>query len=246
MPFGPTNAPFHFQRVMEKIFGGRDAQGNRLFPFVTVYLDDICIASSTAAEHKQHLKTVLEMLAKHGIKLRIDKCKFAAKEVEHLGFLVSKYGICPQEKYKQKVLSVPEPREVGEVMRFNGLINYLARFIPNLHDYMRPLIDLTKGKRSTSAKVTLNAEQKHAFHELKKKVQNTTWMALPDVTKPFYVFTDASKYGVGAMLAQKMLKAKSNQFSFFLSASQTYRLDGTYLNKKFMPWYMHLKNGATY
>ncbi len=66
MPFGPTNSPMYFQKCINEIFKDLD--------FVTVYIDDISIMSETVQQHKRHLDAVFELLAKHCIKLRIDKC----------------------------------------------------------------------------------------------------------------------------------------------------------------------------
>ena len=71
MPFGPTNAPPYFQKVMNDVFDD--------MPYVMVYMDDITIASKTAKEHQAHLKSVFERLQKYGIKIRPDKCSFADK-----------------------------------------------------------------------------------------------------------------------------------------------------------------------
>ena len=50
MPFGVTNAPATFQRMMNSIFK------EELDDFVLVYLDDILIFSETLQEHIKHIK----------------------------------------------------------------------------------------------------------------------------------------------------------------------------------------------
>ena len=55
-----------FQQVMNKLFDELD--------LIVVYLDDICILSRTKQKCKPHLTQVIEMISKHGIELRVDKC----------------------------------------------------------------------------------------------------------------------------------------------------------------------------
>lgn len=59
MPFGLRNAAQTFQRFMMDIF-----QDMR---FVFVYIDDVCIASTTVDEHKHHLQLVFDKLRQYGL-----------------------------------------------------------------------------------------------------------------------------------------------------------------------------------
>ena len=38
---------------------------------------------------------------------------------------------------------MPRPEKPEDVLRLNGMVNYLSRFLPNLSDVMKPLSDLT-------------------------------------------------------------------------------------------------------
>ena len=113
MPFGPKQSPSYFQYTMNRIF-------DQLCPgFVIVYLDDISIVSDTWQEHKKHLTRVFAVLEKYGIRVRADKCIWAKRETEFLGFIINRYGIKPTHKYKQKVLKVEKPKDKNE-KRFLG------------------------------------------------------------------------------------------------------------------------------
>ena len=101
MPFGVKTAPMFFQKAMQKVFEGLD--------FVQIYLDDIVVLSESEAEHKKHLKIVFERLQQYNLKLRLDKCKFAVKELEYLGYIVSGTHKRPTEEYKGKVINCCRP-----------------------------------------------------------------------------------------------------------------------------------------
>lgn len=45
------------------------------------------IATFTVEEHKQILAEVLDALAAAGLVLNLDKCKFAFREVNYLGYI---------------------------------------------------------------------------------------------------------------------------------------------------------------
>ena len=190
MPFGPKNAPAYFQKTMNEIFSDMD--------FVIVYMDDVTIISDNEEEHKIHLEKVLNRIKEKNIKLRIDKCKFGKSECEFLGFIANKYGVKPTDKYKNKIINVPRPKDKSEMQRFLGLINYLHRFIPNLH--------ITTGELSQmihkNVKYKWNDIRQRHFDEAKEKVQKADILFHPDMNKEFYVVADASSVGIGGMIAQ--------------------------------------------
>ena len=82
MPFGVTNAPAVFQRLM----GLNPSEGN---DFVVVYIDDVLVFSRTLTEHLEHLRLVINCLQQAGLKLKPTKCHFAREEIEYLGHLVT-------------------------------------------------------------------------------------------------------------------------------------------------------------
>ena len=60
-----------FQAVMDQILKG---QKNTI-----CYLDNILVMGKNAEEHMEALEGVLKCLQDHGMKLRLDKCKFPDK-----------------------------------------------------------------------------------------------------------------------------------------------------------------------
>ena len=58
------------------------------------YLDDIIIFSNSEEEHLQHTSDIFEKLCKAELKLKLSKCAFFKKELQHLGHLVSEESVC--------------------------------------------------------------------------------------------------------------------------------------------------------
>ena len=87
MPFGATNAPATFQRLMHDCL--RDLNMN----WCIVYLDDIIIFSDTKEKHLKRLEALFQKLAAAGLKLKPSKCFFFREEIEYLGHVVSGKGI---------------------------------------------------------------------------------------------------------------------------------------------------------
>jgi hypothetical protein len=92
MPFGLRNAGMTFQRLMDSLLGN--------LPFAFVYLDDILVASPSAAEHQRHLAVVFSLLQANGLIVNVDKCTFGVS---------SPSGIKPLPSRVQAIAEFPRP-----------------------------------------------------------------------------------------------------------------------------------------
>ena len=141
MPFGLTNAPATFQRLMGKLFGGRD------WEFVYVYLDDILVASQSTQEHLEHLQKVALRLRDAGLRLRPEKCVFATEQVEFLGYTLTTEGVRPNWKNVDAIEDFPRPTSAKDVQRFLGMANFYCRHIQRMAAMCRPLTVNKKRER---------------------------------------------------------------------------------------------------
>ncbi len=210
MPFGLCNAPATFQRTMDKILA--EERGK----FVIPYLDDIIIYSKSSDEHIEHVKKVIGRLQNAGIKLNKNKCKFGKTEIKILGTVISQGNIRPDPEKVRTIKEFPLPETVRELRSFLGLVNFCREYIVDYAGIMRPLFALLKGeKKDSQRKIQANEEALKAFKRVKEVISEGLARAQPDPTKPFILTTDASEYGIGAVLSQKQKDGTEKMISAF-------------------------------
>ncbi|WVZ75840.1 hypothetical protein U9M48_023864 [Paspalum notatum var. saurae] len=193
MSFGLTNAPAYFMNLMNKVFM------EYLDKFVVVFIDDILIYSKTEEEHEEHLRLVLQKLREHKLYAKLSKCEFWLDQVPFLGHIVSKGGIMVDPSKISSVMDWKVPEVVKEVRGFLGLAGYYRRFIESFSKIVKPMTSLLeKGFPFIWTK-----ERQTAFDKLKKRLTTAPVLTLPDLTKSFTVYCDASKEGLGCVLMQE-------------------------------------------
>ena len=108
------------------------------------------------------------------------------------------------------MVNYPTPKNVKQVRSFIGLCSHYRNFVSGFNLIAEPLIKLT---RSTEEWVWGDAQER-AFRTLKDRMVQSPVLAHPDWSKPFYLQTDASKYGAGAVLAQKDDQGKFHPIAY--------------------------------
>ena len=203
MPFGATNAPATFQRLMH------DCLGDLNMNWCIVYLDDIIIFSDTKEEHLKRLEAVFQKLCAAGLKLKPSKCFFFREEIEYLGHVVSGKGISTNPKKIEAVSKWPTPRTVYDVRSFLGFVGYYRRFIKNFSKITKPIREVITGLENQSKRaakktyIEWSDAADTAFEQLKAMCVSTPILAYPNYQFPFTLHTDSSTDGLGAVLYQK-------------------------------------------
>ena len=181
--------------------------------FSKAYSGDIIIFSVTWEEHLQHLKDVLQILDKIGIKAKAKKCYFGMEECIYLGHRVGRGKIKLEEAKVATIRAFKRPKTKRDVRAFLGLTGYYRRFIPRFADLTANLSDLTKKDRPNA--VIWSEELERDFVQLKQEMCRKPILACPDETKLFTLQTDASEKGIGAVLSQEDAGGQERPLAFF-------------------------------
>ena len=157
MPFGLSNAPATFERLMERVLGQLQWQ------ICLCYLDDILVFSDTVEDHLTRLEAVFSRLRAAGLKLKPKKCHFFQEKVTFLGHVISREGIATDPAKVEKVLKCMNPTNIHDIRSVVGFLSYYRRFIPDFSTVAKPLIKLTEKSQS----FRWGEEQEEAFMRLK-------------------------------------------------------------------------------
>lgn len=191
MPFGLHNAPATWQRLIDRVL-------SHMEQYVFVYLDDIVVVTQTFDKHLEVLKEVFERLTQAGLTVRRDKCNFCRPELKFLGYVVDEFGLrCDPDKVSA-ILNIPVPKTVKEVRRFLGVASWYRRFIPNFASLVSPICNLLRKGSS----FVWSGKCESAFETIKEYLVSSPVINCPDFDRPFMIQTDASDYGLGAVLTQ--------------------------------------------
>jgi len=192
MPFGLCNAPATFERLMELVLRGLH------WTNCLVFIDDVIVFGTDFETTLKNLSMVFDRLRDAGLKLKVKKCHLFQKQVAFLGHVVSGDGISCDPGKVEDVSNWSLPKDVSEVRSFLGLASYYRKFIPDFAKIADPLTRLTK----KDTKFAWDEPCQKAFQILKTLLVSAPILAYPTRDDTFVLDTDASAFGIGAVLSQ--------------------------------------------
>jgi hypothetical protein len=163
--FGITSAPEQYQKVIRDSLQGCVGVAN--------IADDLIVYGKDMEQHDRNLDQVLKRLESLNLTLNVNKCTFRMTRLTFFGHNLSKDGVSPSEEKIQAITNAKSPTSSGEIRSFLGLVQYCAKFIPNLAQVSEPLRRLTR----KDAKFIWEKEQEEAFNALKGLLTQTDTLA---------------------------------------------------------------------
>ena len=201
LPMGAATAPDVFQEKMNNLFNELE--------FVKVYIDDLLVISADSFDdHLEKLEVVLQRLHEKGFQVNAAKSNFCALEVDYLGYTLTRDGIIPQKKKVAAILALKPPKNVKQLRRVLGIVQYYRDIWEKRTDLLAPLTDLvaecgtSKVKRKPLKPWRWEAEHDEAFQKIKNIIARDVVLAYPDFSQEFLIYTDASKRQLGGVITQ--------------------------------------------
>ena len=128
----------------------------------------------------------------------------------YLGYIISNDGLRASDERVQAILQYATPIDLKQLESFVGKLNYYGKFLPAFASVCAPLNQLrckdTPWKWSTECAV--------AFDQLKQMLADKTRLVHFDPEKPIVLATDASPYGIGAVISHVLPDGSEEPIAF--------------------------------
>ena len=137
----------------------------------------------------QVLDVVCNHLQEKGFSVNLLKCKWAVQETDFLGHWLTPEGVKPLWKKIQGILDMQEPKDIGQLQSFLGMVTYYRDMWPGCSHILDPLTELL----GTKTFVWTEAQSK-AFKQMKAMLAKDTMLAYPDHNRvrPSLLYTTGS------------------------------------------------------
>lgn len=202
LPYGIVPATGIFQRIIEDLFCDLDG--------VAAFVDDIVVTGESEEEHLKNLDLVFRRLREAGLTVKQSKCEFYKPFIKFLGHKITENGLEKTDDKIQAILELRTPTDVKEVRALMGLVNYYARYIPDMATVMCPIYELTRKEKRFS----WTQECDEALNKIKQLIVSDISLVHYDPNLPIILQCDASDVGISAVLLHRFPNNQEKPIAF--------------------------------
>ncbi|XP_066424603.1 uncharacterized protein [Molothrus aeneus] len=165
------------------------------------YVDDLLIATETEEECIEWTISLLNFLGLSGYRVSQQKAQLVQEEVVYLGYEVSRGQRSLGAARKEAICQMSKPETVRDLRAFLGMTGWCRLWIYQYGILAKPLYDLLKESKGV---LVWTPEAKGAYKRLKQELMRAPALGLPDVTKPFWLFSHERQGMALGVLAQQL------------------------------------------
>lgn len=127
-----------------------------------------------------------------------------------MGYVIDRHGLHTRHKKIFAINNATIPENTKQLKSILGLINYYSKFIKNLSSILQPLYELLK----QNVKWFWSKECNDAYKKIKEMLTSAPILTHYDQNKEIRLTTDASDYGIGAMITHIMEDGSEKPIAF--------------------------------
>ena len=230
--FNLTRGTYGFKNIMAL---AQDITNYLVRPFhkTVGFVDDIVKKHAPNATPDELYEDIYELFTRAyeiGLLFHPEKTYLFAEEIEYLGYIFNQLGVIPRPEYIQKVLQFLEPKNKKEVQQYIAVLNYIAKFLPNLARYTAVINKLVH----KDVPFNWSKACQYAFDQIQLLLRQTPLLAHPTDDGEFLVQTDSSKYAISAVLYQRQFDQNTQQHEWKIIEFYSKQLDKSLIDKPIM------------
>lgn len=165
-----------------------------------VFVDDIILFSATEEEHMLLIKQTLDRLAARNVIINYDKSIFILPTINYLGFEIGQDGFRPDPNRLENFRSWEIPKTRKQLQKLLGKINWYRPFIRDISSKLAPFYEKLKGM---NPKICVTKAEMNIVHKIYDNLAKDAALNYPNFNETYFLETDASDTGIGAVLYQK-------------------------------------------
>ena len=200
MWFGESGSATQMQKVVQTVLG----MGEPGTEDWRAYVDNMLVLyeGEDVEEFAHQVRRMVEKLTANGLRLKPSKCKVGFTRMRILGHLCEK-GAARIDPEKVRCFSkMQRPRSLQALRSVLGFLNYVRDYVPIVADLLGPFRELAKRRKWVDS--MWDAKMDDLFQRVREVLESAPVLSVPDFSQPFVMATDASQYGVGAVLYQRI------------------------------------------
>uniref|UniRef100_A0A0N5C4H9 Reverse transcriptase domain-containing protein n=1 Tax=Strongyloides papillosus TaxID=174720 RepID=A0A0N5C4H9_STREA len=200
---GSKNSSILFVSVMQDIYS---TINNFTHSKIYIYVDDIIVVTHTnRQDHIEALECLLQTTIKYGLKLSPDKSQLLATETIFLGNHITQNTRKIEQSHITKLLQKNKPETPSQLLSFLQSIQFYREYFRKIHVDITELYKYTSTDRNLKhKKLNMPTSAWKHYDNIIIELKENTGLHLYIPGYPIEVHCDASSYGIGGMLCQRM------------------------------------------
>ena len=182
MPIGLNISPSIWQSYINATL---DCLQNR--KYCKAIMDDLLLFTPSKKSHMDKLEDLLKALLKNGLKISPKKCKLLRTNLQYMGnkIFIQNKRVCVQllRGRLESIQKLQPPSMVKGCRSFDGMVNFLSMFCPELQKLLKPIYNLTRKGRP----FIWGKEQQDSFDEIKCRLVKPAGLHMPNKTGRFHL-----------------------------------------------------------